>query len=82
MIVLDEILHELGGIRDHRGVKILIGRKSPDRCIVNEQHAVEHAVLTHQVFRWRDVLGLRTVPLILGPGMRDNRDGCGSKSGL
>jgi len=71
---------KFGGIRDHRGVKIFISRKPPDRCVIDEQYAVEHTVLAHQVFRRRDFLGL--LFLVVGTGMGDNGDRRGSKSYL
>jgi hypothetical protein len=74
VIVLDEVLHHLGRFRDHLRIEIVVPGKAPHRRLINQQHAIKHAVLTHQVFRRRDVLGFYAGGL---PGLC--RDACGRR---
>lgn len=46
------------------GGQILLGVDPPNRLLVDEQHALQHAMLAHQIFRRRNAL---FILLVLGP---------------
>ena len=54
VVVLDEVAHNRGRIRQNGRVKILACAKSPDNRFIDQKHAVKHTVLAHQVFRRRN----------------------------
>jgi hypothetical protein len=65
MIVFDEIPHDLGGAGDDYRVKILVRAELPETGFINQEQAVQHAMLAHQI------LGrsyLRVLFRILFPG--------------
>src|SRR5215472_8500790 len=80
VIVLDEVADDLCGLGDDRGIEILLGVELAHRRLVDQQHAVEHAMLAHQVLGQGDqLLGLvgcgavrlRFLLLVLGRQCRD-----------
>jgi hypothetical protein len=53
VIILDEIAHDRGRIRQNGRIKILACAKSPDDRFIDQENAVKDTVLAHQVFRRR-----------------------------
>jgi hypothetical protein len=58
VVVLDEAANDFRRIGYRIRGQIRIGINSPGRFSVDEQHALEHAMLAHQIFSWRDFLFL------------------------
>lgn len=58
VIVLDECLNDLRRRLERRGRQVAIAAVPPDRFAVNQQHAIQQAVLAHEIFGWRNILGL------------------------
>ena len=62
VIVFDEAADDARGARDHRQIELLVVLDAVSRLVVDEQDALEHAVLLHQVLAGSD---LRLFALVL-----------------
>ena len=56
VILLHEVADEAGGVLEHLGRDLLPGTDAADAFLVDEQAAVQNAMLLHQVFRRRHPL--------------------------
>src|SRR5207249_10850866 len=56
VIILDEASDHFGGVEDGIGRKILAAIDPTDRFAVDQENALQHAVLAHQVLGGRDLL--------------------------
>ena len=67
VVVLDEITHDLRRPADRGGIEIPLGVEFAHCRLVDQQRALEHAVLTHQIFgRCNGVLALLSVVELFG----------------
>ena len=77
MVVLDELADQRGGLVEHVGRDLLLGPQPPQPLLVDEQDAVEDAVLPHQVFGGADLL--LSAFLVVAQERPGRREGAGAQ---
>src|SRR5437016_1775762 len=74
MIVLDKAADNRSRVRNQFRLEISLPIDLVDEVIIDEEHAIQHAVLAHEILRWSNVLRLLVLLLcvlllfVLGEG--------------